>query len=136
MKDSVNIYYNVSKTETCLDWQQPPPDSEEQKQKIHEPNFENICTEPEKISNAFSWGPLTCNDNIGFAFLLAQGTGRDMYWPPLVPRGSTKESILGPRGAYTDGCAAEYAKSGLYGVPAIGDNWALWLKANFGGTDI
>ena len=45
-----------------------------------------------------SWGPLCANDNLNLINTVVHGVGRDMYWPPNVPRGYTIEDVVGKRG--------------------------------------
>jgi len=79
-----------------------------------------VCTAMERGS----WGPVCCNDDLNLVNYLAQGVGRDFYWPPNVPRNATLASLIGPDGALVDGCAPG---AGLAGFPRESDPWAHWI---------
>ena len=74
----------------------------------------SLCTaEKSSLDAMTAWNILTCNEGINLVNWRVHGVGNDLYWPPNVARGFTRESVI--RGSlrycgYLDAL-------GLYGVP-------------------
>mmetsp|Transcript_31186 Transcript_31186/g.62342 ORF Transcript_31186/g.62342 Transcript_31186/m.62342 type:complete len:680 (-) Transcript_31186:115-2154(-) len=88
-----------------------------------------------------SWDSLCCNDDLYLVNYLVQGVGRDVYWPPNVPKESWQglnysaqiASLLGPEGSTGPGCREP---AGVSGYPEASDPWSLWLDTLLGGLDL
>ena len=93
-----------------------------------------VCT-GDKIpgGNAAGWGVLVCNENLNLVNSLIQGVGNDMYWPPSVATRRDAQNATALIESSLMPCADEYAKYGLYGVPATSDPWARWEDIYYGG---
>ena len=81
-------------------------------------------------NHAFAWGPICCNENLYLANLEVQGVGRDLYWPPNVPKGYTVESVV-PQ-ATQPGCYPSWDQRGMFGAPKYTKLWGEWLQSYYG----
>lgn len=91
---------------------------------------DNVCT-ASTIDVGMAWNVLTCNEGINLVNWQAQGVGNDLYWPPNMKQGYTRESVVRGSMAY---CTALPAVSGLYGSPTKADEWAMWVDTAYGST--
>lgn len=90
----------------------------------------SICLN--KMIDEGSWPSLCCNEDINMPITLARGMGRDFYWPPDYPRGTTTYAdIVRVQGHYS--CSDP---NGLFGYPAEADPWGEWLDLYYGGSRI
>jgi len=78
------------------------------------------------------WNALCCNDGINAVNTAAQGLGHDLYWPPTLPRNYSMEDVV--KGSLN--FCSSFAQEGLYGLPAVPDEWGRWNTANYGGKRI
>ena len=130
VKDAWATWCNVTGTKQCLSLDGCATGRRRLAAAPPKEASQGICAATSSYS-AGSWGPVCCNDNLNLVNYLVQGTGRDFYWPPNVPKGATLEDLIGPEGATDAGCAP--AGRGLFGYPPTSDPWALWLETYFGG---
>jgi len=92
------------------------------------------CNYKHNLSKTFSWEGVCANDDI--FQVMAQGLGRDIFWPPSVnSRNYTVESIAGPH-MLKEGYAAMYDAKDLYGAPVTSDPWSGWATAYYGGRNL
>ena len=154
MADAASVWYNLTKDKQCYgdrDVQEPDStpmiwDEEISLKSLDDPcscpkcegcppcplckrEPARACTYVDKptVSKTFAWGPVCCNEDLYLANTYAQGSGRDIFWPPNQKKGYTIESVVGPRGAKTVGCFAGYDASGLFGAPLQRDAWGSWI---------
>lgn len=122
MIQSNNLWCNITGTETCTDLHTCPTGRRRLNASPFPPsgaapssptNNNNVCTVDISLDPTFNcWPSMTCNDDLNLENTLARGIGNDIYWPPSVPRGTTLESFLGPRGEASEGCELP---EGLFG---------------------
>ena len=87
------------------------------------------------VGPMFAWNPICCNENLYLANLIVQGVGRDLYWPPNVPKDYTVNSVIGPHKPLK-GCYPQFDPQGLFGTPKYKDNWAEWIQAYYAHDDV
>jgi len=113
----------------------------------------NVCSFPQEtvlgLPPAFSWGCVTCNDQMWLINTYAQGHGRDVFWPQvgastvreLYGSGETPFSPLNSTPASAE-CSADFASGGggmqdanigpLFGLTKRADPFGLELGAYYG----
>eukprot|EP01061_Rhynchopus_euleeides_P019516 TRINITY_DN32083_c0_g1_i2.p1 TRINITY_DN32083_c0_g1~~TRINITY_DN32083_c0_g1_i2.p1 ORF type:complete len:644 (+),score=248.16 TRINITY_DN32083_c0_g1_i2:36-1967(+) len=165
MTAAASVWYNVSGTKTCYgaeeqeypDWRSTNPHQPVQQ---HQPTDTTTCNSCPVCDNCppcplcereapkgctyndtpvvpklFAWGPICCNEDLYLANLYVQGVGRDMFWPPNVPRDYTLESVVGPH-KKTPGCAGQYDDQGLFGSPIYKDAWGEWITSYYHSVNV
>jgi len=141
--DGLNVWFNLTGSERCLDWNAsaqevsaPGASGVEETQLLAEriPANETerqICGSHE-LSDAWGWTAICCNQGLSMVNTLARGLGRDLYWPPTLPRNASLQNVLGGSMDY-----CEYFKHvGLFGLPAKPDVDGQWMDTLYGGRDI
>ena len=102
----------------------------EEKYQLSTDETKKICTfsSESTLDVGTAWNALVCNEGVNLVNWWAQGTGKDMYWPPNRDRNATLENQVPGSLAY----CKYLAGMGLYGVPEKADDWAFWLDTVYG----
>ena len=78
-----------------------------------------------------SWPSLCCNEDLNLIMTLAQGVGRDCFWPPSVPRNvKTYPDFVEFFGEDLKDPVCE-DPDGSFGFPAQPDPWSNWLDFQY-----
>lgn len=142
--DGVQVWYNATgrSGSTCLDWDSTGASTSTDHKThrrgmrsdpvVHASGQESSeCTvAPEGLSFATAWEILVCNSGLNLVNWRARGVGRDVYWPPNVPKNYSLSSVVVGSLAY----CSEFAAMGLAGVSQARDEWAMAIEARYGGS--
>jgi len=80
-----------------------------------------------------SWPSLCCNEDMNLIITFAQGRGRDVFWPPSLPRSiQTYNDFVqhySDQGGFADPFCSD--PNGTFGFPAEADPWSNWLDLQY-----
>jgi hypothetical protein len=122
VNQAIGVWYNVTSTETCFDWQEDVIPTALLGRKPQAwpmtPDYQGsgVC---QKQYDQGSWPLLTCNHDINFVIDRVQGVGQDIFWPPS-PKSrdwDPEEEILNDPMAQSV-CGAPLAAEGFFGLPS------------------
>jgi pimeloyl-ACP methyl ester carboxylesterase len=151
VRDSVSIWYNVTKDVECYNVSQAAPNSKEITHKsnlrLSEADEQRLLAKggPERdldpaaqtclkeIKTVGSWEPLCCNDEINLIITEAAGIGNDFFWPPSHPRGTKSYEDL-VRNETAESCPDPDGVFGYSTEPY--DLWSSWLDTFYGGVQM
>ena len=110
--------------------QQQQQQGQQQGQKEESSSLPQVCSfaPPSTLDVGTAWNSLVCNEGVNLMNWWAQGTGKDMYWPPNQARNATLENQVPGSLGYCKFLAG----LGLYGIPEKPDEWAFWLDTVYG----
>lgn len=154
----IQVWYNVSQAQpSCVDWtsgavsspstrtgaakgplprhtgrRQLPPPPPLPPLLTKKSGAEECTVESSQLPSLFAWDLICCNDGVNLVNWVAQGVGRDLYWPPNQAKGFSKKTVVPHSLAY----CRYFASTGLYGAPSAPDNWAFEIDTLYGGTRI
>jgi pimeloyl-ACP methyl ester carboxylesterase len=112
VRDAVSIWYNITKDVKCYNISEPAPNLHNRRRLLRTsnhhswpfsgggietdsqfpPSIHNEVLDPAKVcydqmKKVGSWEPLCCNDEMNLVITLAQGLGKDFFWPPSQNKG-------------------------------------------------
>lgn len=137
--NAIQIWYNLTGTETCVAWQGEGAPNERIKAKKLEHVAaldgagvrDNVCTmDKTDFTPGDGWNALTCNEGLNLINWWVQGVGNDLYWPPNQPRNYSMDELVRHS---LDYCVA-FRTQGLFGLPQEEDVYSLWEDTVYGGT--
>lgn len=138
--DGAQVWYNATRSNkrACVDWVGPTSKYHtrhrhyERAQSSALTDFRSNtskCSVPAReLSFTTAWEILVCNSGLNLFNWRARGTGRDVYWPPNVPRNYSLESLVVGSLSY----CSSFDALGLAGVALTQDQWGLALDARYG----
>lgn len=98
LREAVAVWYNVTHDKTCFGGD--ADEKEEEKKVVPTENFAGHGTCTTNFSGlTASWGLVCCNDNIRMVNCQARGVGRDMFWPPTLPRNWSYDWLVNRAGS-------------------------------------